>query len=65
MKIYRKRTKKTYSFLTIDTTFPASDPLRFLKKCFFLIKMTVTDQFLDRKIKQNGEQYDWKAEKQL
>ena len=53
MKIYRKRTKEPYSFLTIDTTFPASDPLRFLKKCFFLIKMTVTDQFLDRKIKQN------------
>ena len=53
MKIYRKRTKEPYSFLTIDTTFPASGPLRFFKKCFFLIKMTVTDQFLDRKIKQN------------
>ena len=34
MKIYRKCTKKPYSFLTIDTTLPASDPLR-LRKIFF------------------------------
>ena len=32
MKIYRKCTKELYSFLTIDTTLPASDPLRFRKK---------------------------------
>ena len=32
MKIYRKFTKELYSFLTIDTTLPASDPLRFRKK---------------------------------
>ena len=32
MKIYRECTKKLYSFLTIDTTLPASDPLRFRKK---------------------------------
>ena len=43
VKIYRECTKEPCSFLTIDTTLPASDPLRFLKKCFFLIKMTVTD----------------------
>ena len=30
-KIYRECTKKQYNFLTIDTTFPASDPLRFRK----------------------------------
>ena len=28
-KIYRECTKKPYNFLTIDTTLPASDPLRF------------------------------------
>ena len=32
VKIYRECTKKTYSFLIIDTTLPASDPLRFRKK---------------------------------
>ena len=33
-KIYREWTKKPYSFLTIDTTLPASDPLRFKTKLF-------------------------------
>ena len=27
-KIYRECTKESYSFLTIDTTLPVSDPLR-------------------------------------
>ena len=31
VKIYRECTKKPYSFLTIDTTLPASDSLRFRK----------------------------------
>ena len=31
VKIYRECTRKTYFFLTIDTTLPASDPLRFRK----------------------------------
>ena len=31
MKIYRQCVKEPYSFLTIDTTLPASDPLRFRK----------------------------------
>ena len=31
MKIYRECTKQPFSFLTIDTTLPASDPLRFRK----------------------------------
>ena len=31
VKIYRKCTRKPYSFLTIGTTLPASDPLRFRK----------------------------------
>ena len=34
VKIYRECTKKPYSFLTIDTTLPASDPLRFRKNLF-------------------------------
>ena len=34
MKIYRECTKDPYSFLTIDTTLPASDPLRFRKTLF-------------------------------
>ena len=32
LKIYKKCTKEPYYFLTIDTTLPASDPLRFRKK---------------------------------
>ena len=31
MNIYRKCTSKPYSFLTIDTTLPADNPLRFRK----------------------------------
>ena len=31
VKIYRECTREPYSFLTIDTTLPASDPLRFRK----------------------------------
>ena len=31
LKIYRECTKKTYSFLTIVTTLPKSDPIRFRK----------------------------------
>ena len=34
LKIYREWSKKPYSFLTIDTTLPASDPLRFKTKLF-------------------------------
>ena len=34
IKIYRECTKKPYNFLTIDTTLPASDPLRFRKNLF-------------------------------
>ena len=34
MKIYRERRKEPYSFLTNDTTLPASDLLRFRKNLF-------------------------------
>ena len=34
IKIYRECTKEPYNFLTIDTTLPASDPLRFRKNLF-------------------------------
>ena len=34
IKIYRECTKKPYNILTIDTTLPASDPLRFKKNLF-------------------------------
>ena len=34
MNIYRECTKERYSFLTIDITLPASDPLRFRKILF-------------------------------
>ena len=34
MKIYRERTKEPFNFSTIDTTLPASDPLRFRKNLF-------------------------------
>ena len=34
IKIYRECTKKPYNFLTIDTTLPDSDPLKFRKNLF-------------------------------
>ena len=34
INIYRECTREPYSFLTIDTTLPASDPLRFRKSLF-------------------------------
>ena len=38
MNIYRECRKESYSFLTIDTTLPASDPLRFRKNLFYSYK---------------------------
>ena len=38
MKIYRECKKEPYSFLAIDTTLPASDPLRFRKNLFLSLK---------------------------
>ena len=38
MKIYRKCTKESYSFLIIDTTLPVSDPFRFRKDLFHYYK---------------------------
>ena len=34
IKIYRECTKEPFNFLTIDTTLPASNPLRFRKRLF-------------------------------
>ena len=34
MKIYRECTRERYNFLTIDTTLPACNPLRFRKNLF-------------------------------
>ena len=34
MKIYREYTKEPFNVLTIDTTLPASNPLRFRKNLF-------------------------------
>ena len=53
MKIDIERTKKPYSFLTTDTTLPASDPLSLGKICSNLIKMAVADQIM-----QNQAWYD-------
>ena len=39
MKIYREYIKEPYSFLTTDTTLPASDPLRFRKYLFHSYKI--------------------------
>ena len=62
MKIYRECTRKPYNFLTIDTTLPAGDPLRFRKKFFdsYIPKLTVTDQIkiLNKKILQLEAQCD-------
>ena len=37
VKIYRECTKEPYSFLTIDTTLPASDPLKFRNNLLVLL----------------------------
>ena len=34
IKIYRGCTKEPYNFLTVDTTLPVSNPLRFRKNLF-------------------------------
>ena len=34
VNIYREYTRKPFNFLTIDTTLPASDPLKFRKNVF-------------------------------
>ena len=59
VKIYRECTRKPY-FFDNDATLPASDPLKFRKKIFLLVKMAVTGQIkiLDDKIKSNKAQYD-------
>ena len=38
MKIYRECTKDRFNFLTIETTLPASDPLRFRKNLLPIYK---------------------------
>ena len=38
MKIYRECTKEPFTFLTIDTTLPTGDPLRFRKNFFPIYK---------------------------
>ena len=60
-RIYMNCAKEPYSFLTIGTTLPADNPLRFRKISFrSLIKMTLTEQvkLLDDRIKANKAQYD-------
>ena len=60
MRIYKKYISEPYSFLTIDTTLPANDPLRFRKNLLLPYKNNITDKFkiLDDKIKANQTQYD-------
>ena len=61
IKIYRECTNEPYNFLTIDTTLPSINPLRFRKNLFdTLLNMTVSDQIKisDNKNKQNEAQYD-------
>ena len=42
INIYRKCTSKPYSFLTIDTTFPANDPLRFRRNLLLSYKNDIS-----------------------
>ena len=55
MKIYKKCISEPYSFLTIDTTLPADDLLRFRKNILDYYKMTLTGELkiLDDMIKRN------------
>ena len=57
MKIYRKGTSESYSFLTIDTTLPANDSFKFRKS---IIRMAISEELkiLNHKIKANQAQYD-------
>ena len=52
VRIYRKCTRKPYSFLTIDITLPADDPFKFRKKNFSSCKDGSNNQIkiLDRKL---------------
>ena len=54
VKIYKEYTKEHFNFFIIDTK------LDLEKTCFLFIKMTLINQIkiLNRKIKQNEEQYD-------
>ena len=56
MNIYRECTNETCSFLTTDVNLPASDPPRFRKKYFNLIKTTASDQIKILHIKVNQKQ---------
>ena len=58
INIYRECTKETFDFLTIDTTLPASNPLRFRKNLFESLTLTDELKNLDNKIKANQAQYD-------
>ena len=62
VKTYRKCIKEPHSFLTIDTTLPASNPLRFRKNLLMFIKMVLTDELLDDKTNANQAQYDLSRE---
>ena len=42
MKIYRKRTSEPYSFLTIDTTLSANNPLRYRKNLLLSYKKYIS-----------------------
>ena len=50
MKIYRERTKEPHFFLTINTTLPASDPLRIRKNLFHSYKNDSNIKMLDKKL---------------
>ena len=60
VRIYTECTRKPYSFLTIDTTLPASDPLRFRKNLLPSYKnySNYQTKILDKKIMQREVQYD-------
>ena len=49
IKIYRQCTKEPYNFLTIDTSLPTTDPLRFRKKLF-----EIFNKGLDKDDKKEG-----------
>ena len=60
VRIYRECTTKRYSFLTIDTTLPVSDPLRFRKNFLpsYKTDSNSSNQNFGQKNMQNEAQYD-------
>ena len=51
MKIYKECSRESYNFLTIDTTLPASNPLRFRKNLKILKQIKLSMIWVEKQLK--------------